>query len=88
LRGANLRGACLIRADLRGTNLRLADLTGADLRDADLRGADVSASLFLTQSQLEAARGDDRTVVPAARSRPRHWRPLTSQARAPTFTDA
>ncbi|PZF99051.1 oxetanocin A resistance protein [Micromonospora deserti] len=56
LRGANLRGALLIGADLRGVDLGRADLTGADLRGTDLRGADLSGSLFLHQSQLDAAR--------------------------------
>ncbi|HEX6682491.1 MAG TPA: pentapeptide repeat-containing protein [Candidatus Limnocylindrales bacterium] len=56
LRGANLRGARLIRADLRGADLRSADLIGADLRGADLRGADLTGALFLTESQLLAAR--------------------------------
>jgi hypothetical protein len=56
LRGANLRGALLIGADLRDADLRRADFTGADLRGADLRGADLSGALFLTESQLRAAR--------------------------------
>lgn len=73
LRGADLRGALLIAADLRGADLRTADLIGADLRDADLRGADVSTSLFLTQPQLTAARGDGRTRIPAGLERPAHW---------------
>jgi uncharacterized protein YjbI with pentapeptide repeats len=74
LRGANLRGACLIGADLSGADLRLADLIGADLRDADLTGADLTDSLFLTQSQLDAARGSADTKLPAALARPAHWR--------------
>ncbi|MGV8967294.1 MAG: pentapeptide repeat-containing protein [Cellulomonas sp.] len=73
LRGANLRGAYLIEANLRGADLRLADLTGADLRAADLRGANLSSSLFLSQSQLDAATGDITTKLPAARTRPSHW---------------
>lgn len=74
LRGADLRGAYLIAADLRGADLRAADLIGADLRDADLRGADLTGSIFLTQPQLNAARGDARTRVPAALlTRPAHW---------------
>src|SRR6478752_1291685 len=73
LRGANLRGTYLIGADLRGADLRLADLIGADLRDADLRGADLTDSIFLTQSQLNSARGDNATVVPPALTRPGHW---------------
>lgn len=73
LRGANLRGALLIGADLSGADLRLAELIGADLRDADLRGADLATALFVTQSQLAAARGDARTRIPAALARPAHW---------------
>ncbi|WP_042395401.1 pentapeptide repeat-containing protein [Streptacidiphilus carbonis] len=73
LRGANLRGALLIGADLRGADLRTADVIGADLRDADLRGADLTGALFLVQSQLDAARGDRATVLPATMHRPAHW---------------
>jgi uncharacterized protein YjbI with pentapeptide repeats len=71
LRGANLRGAYLIGADLRGADLRLADVIGADFRDADLRGADFTGSIFLIQSQLDAAKGDAATKVPL--SHPAHW---------------
>ncbi|MGZ3602173.1 MAG: pentapeptide repeat-containing protein [Ktedonobacterales bacterium] len=73
LRGANLRGAFLIGADLRGADLRLADFTAADLRDADLRGADLTGSIFLIQSQLDAAKGDGETKVPPSLTRPAHW---------------
>jgi hypothetical protein len=73
LRGAHLRGAYLIGADLRGADLRTADLIGADLRGADLRGADLTGALFLTQSQLNAAKGDSATRLPAALTRPAHW---------------
>ncbi|XXG10592.1 pentapeptide repeat-containing protein [Micromonospora sp. SH-82] len=76
LRGANLRGAVLLGADLRGVDLTRADLTGADLRGADLRGADLRRALFLHQSQLDAARGDRRTVLPPRRIRPPHWSAL------------
>ncbi|MFF7730408.1 pentapeptide repeat-containing protein [Streptomyces sp. NPDC008001] len=75
LRGANLRGAYLIAADLNGADLRTADLLGTDLRDADLGGADLTGSVFLTQAQLNAARGDARTKLPAGLSRPAHWGP-------------
>lgn len=73
LRGANLRGAWLIGADLRRADLRGADLIGADLRGADLRGANLSESLFLTQFQVNAGRGDGRTSLPDAVVRPAHW---------------
>jgi uncharacterized protein YjbI with pentapeptide repeats len=77
LRGASLRGARLIGADLAGADLTGADLTGADLRAADLSGADLAGAIFLTQSQLDAARGDAGTGRPASLVRPAHWRPDT-----------
>lgn len=73
LRGASLRGACLIGADLKKADLRMADLIGADLRGADLSGADLTGSIFLTQAQLNAAKGDSATKLPAALTRPAHW---------------
>ncbi|MGW5865435.1 pentapeptide repeat-containing protein [Streptomyces sp. NPDC055239] len=73
LRGVTLRGACLIAADLRGADLRQADLIGADFRDTDLRGADLTGSLFLTQSQVNAAKGDADTKLPPSLTRPAHW---------------
>ncbi|MFD0693034.1 pentapeptide repeat-containing protein [Paenibacillus sp. GCM10027628] len=73
LRYANLRGAYLIAADLRGADLRAADLIGADFRDADLRGADLTESIFLTQAQLNAAKGDAETKLPPSLTRPTHW---------------
>lgn len=73
LRGVNMRGCCIIAADLRGCDLSGADLIGADFRDADLRGADFSKSIFLTQGQVNAARGDQNTRLPGTLVRPRHW---------------
>ena len=74
LRGADLRGALLIAADLRAADLRQADLLGADLRDADLSGADLDGALFLTRSQVGAARGDASTRLPRRLDIPAHWR--------------
>ncbi|WP_051711259.1 pentapeptide repeat-containing protein [Streptomyces sp. NRRL S-350] len=82
LKGANLRGALLVAADLSGADLRLADLIGADLRDADLAGADLTTALYLTQAQLDAARGDAATRLPAGLTRPAHW-PDTAAPPAP-----
>jgi hypothetical protein len=81
LTGANLRGARLLGADLSRADLSLADLTGADLRAADLRGANLASSLFLIQSQLDAARGDHRTQVPSGLTRPAHWPPAAAGPR-------
>lgn len=72
---ASLRGALLLGADLQGADLRGADLTGADLRDADLRGADLAGAIFLTQSQLDSARGNASTRLSPPLTAPRHWAP-------------
>ncbi|PPS68902.1 oxetanocin A resistance protein [Streptomyces sp. 46] len=73
LRGACLRGAYLIAADLTGADLRGADLIGTDLRDADLTDADLTGAFFLTQPQLNAARGSAGTRLPGSVTRPGHW---------------
>ncbi|WP_064295833.1 pentapeptide repeat-containing protein [Plantibacter sp. H53] len=71
--GADLRGAVLIGADLRGADLAGVDLLGADLRGARFDGADLSDALFLTQMQLNAARGDEVALLPTTLDRPGHW---------------
>jgi len=73
LRGANLRGACLIAADLRGNDLSGTDLLGVDFRDTDIGGTDMSRSLFLTQAQINSARGDHTTRLPEGLDYPRSW---------------
>jgi uncharacterized protein YjbI with pentapeptide repeats len=73
LRGTNLRGALLIGADLRRADLRGGDLAGADLRGANLAGADLRGTLFVTVSQLEAANGDQATLLSPQLARPSHW---------------
>ncbi|MEV6590219.1 pentapeptide repeat-containing protein [Streptomyces acidicola] len=73
LRKADLRGAYLIAADLTGADLRGADLIGADLRDADLTDADLTGAFFLTQPQLDSARGSAGTRLPGTVTRPAHW---------------
>ena len=73
LRGEDLRGAFLIAADLRGVDLSGADLIGADLRDADIRGANLTNSIFITQSQINAAKGDSNTRLPMSIVSPSYW---------------
>jgi uncharacterized protein YjbI with pentapeptide repeats len=73
LSNADFRGAYLIGADLTNADLTRADMIGADLRGADLSGADLSTCLFLTQPQVNAARGDARTKLPSSLARPAHW---------------
>ncbi|MBY0754133.1 pentapeptide repeat-containing protein [Clostridium sardiniense] len=71
--GEDLSGALLIAADLKGSNLSGVDFLGADLRDTDLRGADLSRSIYLTQLQLNSAKGDINTKLPISLSRPEYW---------------
>lgn len=65
--------------DLRWANLHGAQLDGTDLTEANLEGADLSGALFLTQEQLNSARGDATTKLPEADSdgnalvRPSSW---------------
>ncbi len=73
LRGAKLRGALLIAADLKNADLRKCDLIGADLRDADLSGADLRGSIFLTQAQVNSAKGNADTKLPVSLNHPNHW---------------
>jgi uncharacterized protein YjbI with pentapeptide repeats len=71
--GADLRGASLLGARLTGADLRLADLLGTDLRGADVRGAHLREALFVTQMQVDVARGDAATTIPDRVTRPDHW---------------
>lgn len=73
LRGTNLRGVLLIAADLREADLRMTDLIGTDFRDADLSGANLEGSIFLTQAQLNSAKGNCKTKLPPSLSIPYHW---------------
>lgn len=73
LRGLSIRGSVAIAADLSGARMRRCDVLGVDLRDADLRGADLDGAIYLTQMQVNSARGDARTVLPDGFERPAHW---------------
>ena len=73
LRGADLRGACLIAANLSGADLSGANFIGADLRDTDLRGANLTDSIFLTQAQINTAKGNSYTKLPITLTRPTYW---------------
>ncbi len=75
---ADLPGANLQNADLDDANLFLADLQGANLSGADLNGVDLSwANLrearYLTQAQIDSARGDAETKLPEGLKRPESW---------------
>lgn len=46
----------------------------ADLRDANFSGADLREALFLTQAQLNAAKGNPTTKLPCWLSMPQSWK--------------
>ncbi|KSU84475.1 Pentapeptide repeat-containing protein [Fictibacillus enclensis] len=73
LKGSDFRGTLLIAADLRDTDLRRCDWIGADLRDTNLSGADIRGSIFLTQIQVNAAKGNRKTKLPPHLKHPEHW---------------
>jgi len=73
LKGESLRGTLLIAANLRHADLRKTDLIGADLRDADLSHANLTGAIFLTQSQINAAKGNTHTKIPNYLKKPEHW---------------
>ncbi|WP_370294586.1 pentapeptide repeat-containing protein [Rossellomorea marisflavi] len=76
LRGHDFRGTLMIAANLKGADARKADFIGADLRDANLSGTDLTGTLFLTQSQVNSAKGDKDTKLPERLRRPGHWERL------------
>ncbi|MGE5473877.1 MAG: pentapeptide repeat-containing protein [Ignavibacteriales bacterium] len=76
LRGANFRGACLIAANLREADLTGTDFIGADLRDTDLRGANLTKSIFLTQAQINSAKGDLSTKLSPILNYPATWQEI------------
>jgi hypothetical protein len=65
--GAKLQGAYLVGAKLQGAHLQSANLQGAHLGDANLQDA------IIGQAQLDAAKGNDQTVLPYGLTRPAHW---------------
>ncbi|NMS90712.1 pentapeptide repeat-containing protein [Clostridioides difficile] len=71
--GADLKGRLMIAANLKDTDLSGANLIGADLRDCDIRGANLKDSMFLTQLQVNTAKGDCNTKLPASLVHPKHW---------------
>lgn len=73
LTDAKMQGAFLLNTSLKGARLRNANLQGAFLGgarfdEADLLGADLTEATGLTWEQLEMARKDNRTRLPASLS--------------------
>lgn len=65
--------ALLIAADFEGCSLQGANFLGADMRDANIKNTDLSSSVFLTQMQINSAKGNANTKLPYRISRPISW---------------
>lgn len=73
LTGQDFSMSLLLAANLEQADLRGANFLGADLRDANLCNTDLSQCLFLTQIQMNSARGNQNTKIPSYLCRPASW---------------
>lgn len=71
--GADFSMSLLIAADFSGCSFHGADFLGADTRDTNFAGADLREAIFLTQAQLNGARGSGETKLPRHLDRPAAW---------------
>lgn len=73
LDGTDFSMCLLIAANLERCSLRAANFLGADLRDANLSDANLSESIFLTQQQINTAKGNRATRLPPMLTMPCGW---------------
>ena len=63
----------MIEANLEGCSLYHTNFLGADMRGCNIKNADLSESVFLTQMQINSAKGNSNTRIPENLSRPVSW---------------
>ena len=63
----------MLAANLSHADLRKADFIGADIRDADLSNANLTGTIFLTQFQINSAKGNVHTKIPNFLEKSDHW---------------
>lgn len=73
LDGRDFSMALMIAANLEGCSLQRTNFLGADMRDANLQNTDLSESIFLTQMQVNSAKGNSNTKIPINLTRPTAW---------------
>lgn len=73
LQGYDFSMSLLIGANLEDAELYGAMFLGTDMRDTNICNTDLRHCLFLTQIQMNAAKGNDKTLLPAHISRPTTW---------------
>jgi uncharacterized protein YjbI with pentapeptide repeats len=66
--------ALMIAANLEGCSLRGTNFLGADMRDANIKNTDLSSCVFLTQMQINSAKGNRNTKLPGNLSYPDSWK--------------
>lgn len=71
--GRDFSMALLIAANLEQASLYGANLLGADMRDTNICNTDLSQCLFLTQMQINTAKGNHNTILPPFLHKPKHW---------------
>lgn len=73
LNGSDFSMALLIAANLEGCSLHCTNFLGADMRDVNVKNTNLSDSLFLSQMQINSAKGNANTKLPVNLSRPASW---------------
>jgi hypothetical protein len=73
LNGYDFSTALLIAANLEGCDLTGCNFLGADMRDTNIKNADLSEGVFLTQGQINAAKGNINTHIPEHLVMPSTW---------------
>lgn len=73
LNAKNFSMALLIAANLEGCSLQGTNFLGTDMRDANIKNTDLSSCVFLTQMQINSAKGNHNTKLPKNLSHPVSW---------------
>jgi len=73
LDGRDLSMSLLIATNFEGCSLKGVNFLGADMRDANIKNTDLSESVFLTQMQVNSARGNLNTKLPERLQIPDSW---------------
>ena len=64
----------LIASNFQNCKFKGATFIGTDTRDANFDGADLREAVFLSQGQINAAKGSRRTKLPKHLKYPVTWR--------------
>ncbi|GEM_PF-4826619 len=73
LKGSNLRNSWFFRAHIENAQFQFAYVEGVQFDRANIERADFSNAIGLTQERIDAAFGDDKTVIPEELVRPARW---------------